>query len=129
LISFAIDNGLRASLSLATDEINLRQPENIIKSLKVRYPKAKFIGIVGITYKPNSEVIEESQTLKIASLLKSYKFDVKLYDPFLQPSDLPDFTVCESLETVSSVDVLLVSKKFELLVTEIKDSGINIFII
>jgi UDPglucose 6-dehydrogenase len=129
LISFASENGLKASLGLATEEINLRQPENILKSLKLNYPNAKSIGIAGITYKPNSKVIEESQTLMIARLLKSHKMDVKLYDPLLEASDLHEFTMCESVGDISSVDVLLVSKEFEFLVSEINDSGIEILIV
>ena len=129
LISFASENGLKANLGIATDEINRRQPENILKLLKLNYPNAKSIGIAGITYKPNSKVIEESQTLMIARLLKSHKMEVKLYDPLLEASDLPEFTLCGSAEDISSVDVVLVSKEFEFLVSEIKSSGINIFIV
>ena len=129
LIAFSAENKLMASLSLATDEINLRQPENIFKILTQNFPMAKNIAIVGITYKPNSKVTEESQTLMLAKLCKSKGLDITLFDPLLDKSDLPGFNFSDSINELLSFDLVIVSKEFEFLISEIKDKTTKLLVV
>lgn len=129
LIAFAAENGLKASLGIATDEINKRQPENVVKQISVEFPNAKSVGILGITYKPNSKVIEESQTVMIGKLLLRNGLEVKLYDPLLEERDLPKFVLCDSVLSLVGTDLIVVSQEFEFLIEEIRDKVTNLLVI
>lgn len=129
LIAFSEENGLKASLGLATDEINKRQPFNVLNIFKENFPDAKFVAVVGVTYKPHSKVIEESQTLLIANLLKDRGFEVSLYDPLLDESELPGYKFCSSIAELINFDALIVSKEFEYLISEIKLDAKNVLVI
>lgn len=129
LIAFSEEKGLKASLSLATDEINERQPINIINIFEQYFPAANSAVVVGITYKPNSKVIDESQTLKVAKMLKDRILEVKLYDPLLNDRDLPEFNFCKSIDEFANFDVIIISKEFEDLITQFKSKNTNILVI
>ncbi len=116
LIAFSQDLGIKASLALATDDINARQPGTVLRQVQQRFPQAKTIGIVGITYKPNTSVTEESQTLKIANLAKNIGLLVNLIDPLLNPADFPDFQVDNQVSNLGSYDAVIVPKEFEYLI-------------
>jgi UDPglucose 6-dehydrogenase len=118
LIRFSETLNLRASLAIATDEINSRQPESVIKQIFNLSPKAKIIGIVGLTYKADTKVIEESQTLKIADRLISLGVITKLFDPLIEPKDLPDYghNLVRSLDELNECDLVVIAKDFEHLI-------------
>ena len=114
LIQFSKEHGLNASLAVATNDINLRQPENTVKRLLSECPNAKLIGIVGIAYKPETKVFEESQTLKIATILSGLDIEVHLYDPLLTNKDLNSsvFRFKNSIIDLRKCDIVLISKDF-----------------
>jgi UDPglucose 6-dehydrogenase len=74
---------LHADLALATESINKRLPVNISEWIKNKYPDKKKIAILGITYKENSEVTEESQSIFIAKELYHLGYRVLVHDPLL----------------------------------------------
>lgn len=129
LIAFSKENGLKANLGLATDEINSRQPENVVSLIKINHPTVKNIAIAGITYKPYSKVIEESQTLMIARLLKQSNFVVQLIDPLLDRNDLPDFSIHQSINEAEAFDLLVISKEFEFLINDLDKKDLNLLVI
>lgn len=49
--------------------------------MKARLPENGVVGILGVTYKPNTDVVEESQGLLLAQLLLGEGISVILYDP------------------------------------------------
>jgi len=80
---FAHSIGSNARLALATDEENNHQNErmvNIIKG-KIGEIKGKRIAILGLTYKPDTDVIEESAAVKIALSLLDKGAILSVYDP------------------------------------------------
>jgi len=113
LIALAKQFALDPSLALATDEINDRQPEQIFKQLIVKYPEAKRIGIAGISYKPNTLVTEESQTLKLANLVKSKGLEVALYDSLFDDKEIYGIKIVNSVTELLQNDVIVVPKEFE----------------
>lgn len=67
-------------LAKATDKVNKNQLTRLKKLILAQLsPKGK-VGILGLSYKPNTNVIEESQSLEIAQIL-STKTSVIVYDP------------------------------------------------
>ena len=115
LIALAKQFNLHPSLALATDEINDRQPEQVFSQIISKHPGAKRIGIAGISYKPDTIVTEESQTLKLASLIETQGLEVSLYDSLFADIELPGFRIVASASDLLECDVIVVPKEFEFL--------------
>ncbi len=71
-----------ATLAKATDQVNQRQ---VHAAGRTRFSNAACrggtVGILGISYKPDTEVIEESQGLMLAKQLANEGCRVCVYDP------------------------------------------------
>ncbi len=129
LIALSSSFGLNPSLGLATDEINMRQPEQVFKQLIRSYPKAKKIGVIGLTYKPHTRVVEESQTLKLSEIIEAHELQVVLFDPLIAGDELQGRRIASDLSELSDCDVLVVSKEFEFVLTSQKLSEVDTFIV
>jgi UDPglucose 6-dehydrogenase len=80
--NFAEKVGVGADLARATDRVNRRQVGRIVELIKRSHsPNSSRIGILGITYKPNTNVTEGSQALMVAEALARRGFEVHVYDP------------------------------------------------
>ena len=73
--------GLSFPLPVAVDAINKRQVARLSEKVLSLLPKGKKIGILGLSYKPDTNVIEESQGLEIARALSEEEIKVVVYDP------------------------------------------------
>jgi len=75
--------GCEARLSEATDEENDHQNDRIVELVKQRLGgiKGKEIAILGLSFKPNTDVIEESASIKIAESLLREGAKLSVYDP------------------------------------------------
>jgi UDPglucose 6-dehydrogenase len=79
---YAATVGVRAELADATHNINIQQVERLIDfALRNGLRDASRVGILGLSYKPNTDIVEESQALRLASLLAARGFSVSVYDP------------------------------------------------
>jgi UDPglucose 6-dehydrogenase len=74
-------NGVPALLAEATDELNRRQVPRMAEMLLSFLPAGGTIGMLGLSYKPHTEVIEESQGVAIAKELAARGARVVVYDP------------------------------------------------
>jgi UDPglucose 6-dehydrogenase len=115
LIALAKQFNLSPSLALATDEVNDRQPEQVFSQIISKHPGAKRIGIAGISYKPDTIVTEESQTLKLAALIASKGLEVILYDSLFKDSEFSGFRVVASVNELLECDIIVVPKEYEFL--------------
>jgi UDPglucose 6-dehydrogenase len=80
--SFAKRYGVNAILAKATDEINVKVPERVVNTvLRLVTNKDAKIVILGLTYKPGTYVVEESQSLIIAKKLAEEGYKVIVHDP------------------------------------------------
>ena len=73
--------GVDALLSKATDEINNRQTPRLADIIVPYLPSEGTVGILGLSYKPETNVTERSQGLELAQYLLSQGIGVKVYDP------------------------------------------------
>lgn len=73
--------GTEATLAEATDGANRREVRRLAHVVKSRLPKRGRVGILGLTYKPDTDVVEESQGLLLAQLLLAEGIAVSVYDP------------------------------------------------
>ncbi len=79
----AARRGVHTPLARATDEFNKGMPSNIarllVKLAKIR--KTKCIGFLGISYKPNTTLTEDSQAFLIAKEMVQRGYKLSIYEP------------------------------------------------
>ncbi|TSC75481.1 MAG: UDPglucose 6-dehydrogenase [Parcubacteria group bacterium Gr01-1014_30] len=73
--------GISLPITQATDEINRRQVPRLQEKVLRLVPKKGKIAVLGVAYKPNTNIIEESQGLEFAKVFSEKEFQVKVYDP------------------------------------------------
>ena len=80
---FARMVGCEARLAQATDKENEHQNERMVSMVrrKMGAVKGKRIAFLGLTYKPDTDVIEESAAVKIAGALLKEDATLAVYDP------------------------------------------------
>ena len=71
---FAANIGIDLEIAHATDNINNRQQDRLIKVLDKVRPSARNILIVGVSYKKDTDVYEESPALKFINESRNYNF-------------------------------------------------------
>ena len=94
-------------------ELNSERKKSILSKLEriVGSIEGSSIGVLGLTYKPNTSTLRRSFPLEIVNLLIEKKSQVKVYDPKADYSELsfePKFAIASNIESVSrSIDLLL----------------------
>jgi UDPglucose 6-dehydrogenase len=85
--TFTRSLGAQAELALATHKVNLSQVRRVLAVLKEEHirPPSK-IGVLGLSYKPSTNVLEASQSLELAKELKAEGYEVLAFDPAI-PAD------------------------------------------
>jgi UDPglucose 6-dehydrogenase len=73
--------GGSAGLAEITDKMNRNLPETVAKRVLSLVPKGATIAILGLAYKPFSQVIEASQSMMLAKILSGAGARVIAYDP------------------------------------------------
>lgn len=77
--------GLPAQLAEVTDAVNRSQVDFLATLTKSKLPKKGTVGILGLAYKPNTDVVEESPGLLLAQSLLSEGIPTNVYDPVATP--------------------------------------------
>jgi UDPglucose 6-dehydrogenase len=78
--------GARAELAEATDTVNRYQVERVLGAIDARLTDSGPIGVLGLSYKPDTAVVEESQGLALVERLQDLGRRVVIYDPQAVPS-------------------------------------------
>jgi UDPglucose 6-dehydrogenase len=73
--------GGTADLALSTDIINRRQVSRLTETISDMVPAGGTAAVLGLSYKPGTPVIEESQGIMLARSLKDAGFNVVAHDP------------------------------------------------
>ena len=79
--SLARTIGARAELAEATDLVNRHQVERVVGAILARTTHPGPIGILGLSYKPDTAVVEQSQGVALAGRLIAEGHEVIAYDP------------------------------------------------
>src|SRR5260370_8773016 len=80
--------GARADVAEATDRINNHQIDRLT-SLVAKFAKAGTrIALLGLSYKPQTPVVEESHSVKLAAELADAGYIVTVHDPLAQDAAL-----------------------------------------
>ena len=81
---FAKSVGVRADLSTATDAINVRQDLRIIRLIERKISPGGKILVVGLSYKPDTDVIEESSAVAFIEKAQQAGYLVEAVDDFVK---------------------------------------------
>ncbi len=83
--TFAQKVGVDAPLAKATDKINDSQIEKLFEKICETIDKSSYdsISILGLAYKPNTDIIEESAVVKVIDKIsnKYTEVEISVYDP------------------------------------------------
>ena len=113
--------GCQSWLAEATDKVNVIQVNRVIEKVRTMLREKGTVAVLGLSYKPNTEIVEASQSLEIARNLSGLGYKVKVYDPQAMNEAkivLGDsFVYCNSLKRcVENIDLCIVAtpwKEFE----------------
>lgn len=105
--------GSRADMAKSTDKINNYLTETIVDDIKSVFLEGT-IGILGLAYKPDTFVIEESQSIKLAKYLNKKGYRVIGYDPMgneYAKEELKDKITIENdiYECISKSDLIIIA--------------------
>ena len=79
-------NKVPALLAEATDQVNKRQAPRLCEMFRSKIKAGGVAAVLGLSYKPNTPVIEESQGVRLAQVLADAGFKVVVYDPQAMPN-------------------------------------------
>ena len=79
--SLARSVGARAELAEATDVVNRYQVERVLSAVTTQIRRRGPVGILGLAYKPDTSVVEQSQGVALAARLLESGHEVIVYDP------------------------------------------------
>jgi len=79
--AMARGNGVPALLAEATDATNRNQVPRLAALIRSRLPEGGTAAVLGLSYKPQTEVIDESQGVALARELSKAGVKVVVYDP------------------------------------------------
>ena len=97
----------------AVHKINQRQPRVAVTKLRrlLGDLEGRTIGILGLSFKPNSDDMREASSISIISLLRKEGCRVKAYDPCAMPMAaqiMPDVAYCsDAFEVADGSDALV----------------------
>jgi UDPglucose 6-dehydrogenase len=107
--AFARKVGVNCPLTKATQQVNQRQVRRIVTLIMSKAKsKTKEVAVLGLTYRPSTNVVENSQQLMIAKELRKKGFKVHVYDPAYQPKS--GFIVEKSaIECIKNSDIIIIA--------------------
>ncbi|MEX0270755.1 UDP-glucose/GDP-mannose dehydrogenase family protein [Leptolyngbyaceae cyanobacterium UHCC 1019] len=91
LIHTADDYGYEAQLLKAVVQVNQHQRLLIVKKLQqtLKILKGKTVGLLGLTFKPNTDDLRDAPALSIIGQLSRLGAKIKAYDPILSQANSP----------------------------------------
>jgi UDPglucose 6-dehydrogenase len=121
--------GTKANLAEATQELNDYQNDRLLTFVK-KYSHGKTVGILGLSYKPGTNVIEKSPGISIAKKLAQEGFQVTLFDPLAgnaAKKELDEtFTIVSSLkECIQTSETVLIMTNWPEFSQEITPSALK----
>lgn len=118
--------GARAQLAEATDQANRKEVDRLVTLIKSKRTQDGTVGILGLSYKPGTDVIDSSQGLLLAQALVVEGIPVVAYDPAAMDQARqvtgPSFCLSASAEAcIQQSDLVVITtpwKEFEALEPE-----------
>ena len=115
LAALASRVGASSGLAEATDIFNRAQIKSLADLVKSHRSESEAIGILGLAYKPNTDVFEESFGLLLAQELSSAGLPVIVYDPSADAGRA--LTNCKGIRMASSAQECIAESMVVVLAT------------
>jgi UDPglucose 6-dehydrogenase len=104
LLAFAArECGLQAPLAEATDKVNELTKLNLLEKVRSFVAKGETIAVLGMSYKPDTYITEESAGLFLAQNLKYHGYRVLVHDFAAAPINSPNLHEFENVEDVGGL--------------------------
>jgi UDPglucose 6-dehydrogenase len=119
LINTGADYGYDAQLLKAAVSVNQNQRTLVIQKLQssLKILKGKTIGLLGLTFKPDTDDLRDAPALDIISILIELGAKVKAYDPIISPQ-AATHTYLPNVNLVDSPELLAEDSDAIVLMTE-----------
>jgi UDPglucose 6-dehydrogenase len=118
LCKIAEQSGYQFQVLEAVVKANLRQHKLMVEKIKqhVGTLRGKTIGLLGLSFKPNTDDIRESPAIEIAKELRRLGAAVKAYDPAVSSAakaEVPGLVICADVESVArGADALVIATEW-----------------
>tara|TARA_B100000809_G_scaffold225133_1_gene235873 strand:- start:25 stop:1350 length:1326 start_codon:yes stop_codon:yes gene_type:complete len=111
---FARSVGAEAPLAMATEAINRHQIDFLIQEVIANIVPDAVIGLLGLSYKPDTHVVDESQSIDMARRFIGRNHTVLAYDPWVCQYGLPEamegLTLCDTVdECIQNSDMIVIA--------------------
>lgn len=107
--------GVNADLATTTDAANRAIAEKVSADLQTILPRGATVAVLGLSYKPFSHVVEESQGLAVAQTLAKNGMRVVAFDPLSGDMELDELR--RSLVVLDSIEECLKQAQAVLITT------------
>lgn len=119
LIHMAKSRGVPLRLVRSIQQINQQQPRVVMRKLSrlLGSLEGKTIGILGLSFKPNSDDIREASSILVIRRLEEQGCQIRTYDPMAMEAAaklLPQVTYCEdAYEVAKGSDALILITEWD----------------
>src|SRR5207302_7554254 len=104
LVYAARQTGLEAPLAEASDRVNERTKSNLLAKVRNLVPAGGTVLVLGISYKPDTYITEESAGLHLAEHLKKHGHRVLVHDFAATPANSPTLHEFEVLTDLGGLE-------------------------
>jgi UDPglucose 6-dehydrogenase len=97
--------GLSAPLAEASDRVNEDTKVSLVEKVKAQVSRDETVAVLGLSYKPDTYITEESAGLYLAQQLKRQGYRVVVHDGAARPANSPnlhEFEVVDDLRSLAS---------------------------
>ncbi len=109
--------GLDIKLPLNIDNFNRKQIDYVYEIVRKHCKKGKIIGILGLSYKPETDVIDESQGMLLAEKFIKNKITVAVFDPLVLENERKELRKALFMKTmgecVQKSDVIVLATPWD----------------
>lgn len=95
--------GLEAPLAEASDRVNEQTKLNLLQKVQGLLANGDTIAVLGLSYKPDTHIVEESAGLYLAQQLKRQGYRVLVHDFAARPSNSPSLHEFEIIDDPASL--------------------------
>jgi UDPglucose 6-dehydrogenase len=120
LIDLCIDNCINPNLLTAVQDINTNQIERLVDKIEEKLNPCinKTIGILGLSFKPNTDDLRDAPSIKLINKLLEKQFIIKAHDPIINgkiKNILPDIQLIKD-ESNQEENIYLLSENIDAIV-------------
>jgi UDPglucose 6-dehydrogenase len=119
LVHFAQEAGIDLQLAAAVERVNTQQWQHMVEKIVATLGGTvadKTIGILGLSFKPNTDDVRDSPALKIIPALQAHGAKIKAYDPVAIPAAqqaLRDVAYCaDAYATCAGSDAMVLATEW-----------------